>query len=165
MKSVSYSTSLKTPWKIVLYLCAAFLAVISADLVSGILFGYTILVENINEDAQYWVVVFFTLVFMGSIASIYYTHYFEVKVDESGISKKGLLNSFHLSYDEIEEIFTDIMIVSFKGNGKAISLGNLYTDFEEPMEYISTQLSGRKDIHFRGKSKRVKRFFPWAPDE
>lgn len=165
MSSVTYSTSLKPMWKGVIYICALFLAVVSLDIVFGALFQVNFVVFNIKEDVETWFPILFSLVFIASILSIFYTAKYEIIVSEDKLSQKGLFSSFSFNIDEIDEIFVDVMLVNIKSGRKAISLGNLYSEFEEPVGHIANKIKENEDIRFKGKDKHIKKYFPWAVDE
>lgn len=160
----SYTTSLKPLWKGVLYSSALMLAIVSLDIVMGVFFQVNYIIGDIKEGGAYWPAIFFLFTFILSVISIFYTYKYEVEINENGLVKKGLFNTFSFSYDDIEEVFVDIAIVSFKSGRKAISLGNLYTDYEEPVQYISNKLKERTDLRFKGNEKRIEKYFPWRTD-
>lgn len=165
MNTNFYKTSLKPIWKGVSYTCALFLAVVSLDIVIGALFHINFVVFNIKEDVETWIIIFFGLVFVASILSIFYTAKYEIVVSEDKLSKNGLFSSFSFNIEDIDEIFVDVMLVNIKSGRKAISLGNLYIEFEEPVDHIANKIKGNKDIRFKGKDKYIKKYFPWAVQE
>lgn len=164
MSTSKFTTSLKPIWQFVLYASAIFIAVISFDLLLGAFFQANFILENVKEEVEIWIIVFFSLVFIGSLLSILYAYHYELEINETSLAKRGLFSSYSFTYDQVDEIFVDVMLVIIKTKDRSISLGNLYSEYEKPLAFISQKLEGRTDITFKGKPKRIKRYFPWVTD-
>ena len=165
MNDILYTTSLKPLWKAILNLSALFIFIVCLDVVVDILFGINLIFEPAVERNNTWPVIVLGLAIIGSVFSMVYSFFYEIEVTESGFRKKGVFGSFSLHYDDIEEVFCDKGIVSFKSDGKAVSLGSLYTNFGEIFSLVENKIEGRSDISFTGKKKRIKKFFPGAVED
>lgn len=114
------------------------------------------------NNSVIWPAIILFLTIIGAILAMIYSYFYEVQVTETGFSKKGVFGSFSLKFDDIEEVFCDVGIISFKSDGKEISLGSLYTNFDEISKLVEIKIEGRTDINFTGKDKRISKYFPWA---
>ncbi|MEX0720275.1 MAG: hypothetical protein WD059_06375 [Balneolaceae bacterium] len=152
MQSEQIVAALKPAWKIVVYLCSLFLLVVSVDMI------FT-LATNYGNDWSYFLSLFlFIFVFAGSIISILYTFKYQLIIDENGITQQGLFSTNTIQYSEIDKLFFDVMLINIYGNGKAVSLGNLYNDYDRAAKFIADKVKGRDDITFKGKQKYISRY-------
>ncbi|WP_020403208.1 hypothetical protein [Gracilimonas tropica] len=164
MNDILYTVSLKPIWKAVLNLSALFIIVVCSDIIIDVLFGVNLLFEPVVKQTSIWPVFILSLALLGAIISLLYSFYYAIEVSETGFRKQSLFGSSEIAFDEIDEIFCDLGIVSFKCGGKAVSLGSLYSNFDEVMELVKANITNYQDIDFTGKDKRTKQYFPQALD-
>jgi hypothetical protein len=92
--------------------------------------------------------------------SLPFFHHFRITFTEEGIEQHGFFKK-SIPYEEIDTISVDKGMIAVRTGSffQKLSIGNLYTNFEEAAKFLSQQIAAKDRISFKGNEKHIERFF------
>lgn len=84
-----------------------------------------------------------------------YMQKFKIQFEPDGVKQDGLLSK-KISYDNIEKLIVRKGFIEIRsGFFKRISIGDLYTNFEDASEILAAKIQERDNINLSGKQKYI----------
>lgn len=88
-----------------------------------------------------------------------YLRNFKINFGPDSVKQGGLI-SRQIPYQKIEELIVSKGYIEIRGDGmfNSISIGDLYTNFDEAVHLLARQIEGKESITLKGKKKYINKY-------
>ncbi len=120
-----------------------------------IVLGIMIILDSGALNSNIFLPVLGALTILVGILWFPYMQKFKIQFKPDGVKQDGLLSK-EIPYDDIERLIVRKGFIEIRsGFFKRISIGDLYTNFEEASEILAAKLQESDNINLSGKQKYI----------